>query len=397
MEIRYLEALPAAAELVVIGGGVVGCATAFFAARAGLRPLLLEQRPRLATLTTPVSTGAFRLQFDNLEELALVRRSVEVFLHFAEVTGQDRYSLQVRPQGYLFVTTTQEGVERQRRLVSNLHAWSQSDVELLSGDEARYRFPFLATEVRQARFRAGDGFLDPRALAMGLATGAGVETLTGCTVTGFRERGGRLVAVQTDRGEVATEQAVLAAGPFLGMVARLAGVELPVEAVRRQKVVMPDVPEVPPGAPMLIDDDTGAHWRPAFRGAYLLFTDPHTPPSPPHEDVPLDHHFTFALLDPASPVAVARTAPFWRQVWGRNVAQTLLQAGQYTMTPDHRPLIGATPLEGLYAHGGYSGHGIMASTAGSRLLAEFLTGARQENDNPFRLDRAFIERERDIL
>jgi sarcosine oxidase subunit beta len=71
--VRYIEDPPRSAELVIIGGGIVGAATAFHASRAGLCPVLLERRAALCTLTTPASTGAFRLQFDNREELELVR------------------------------------------------------------------------------------------------------------------------------------------------------------------------------------------------------------------------------------------------------------------------------------------------------------------------------------
>jgi sarcosine oxidase subunit beta len=148
---------------------------------------------------------------------------------------------------------------------------------------------------------------------------------------------------------------------------------------------------------MTIDEDTGAHWRPALRGAYLLFTDPATPPSPPVQDVTPRHEFAFRLMNPASPVSVARTAPFWREVWQRSWANWLLQGGQYTMTPDHRPLIGETQVEGLYVNGGYSGHGVMGSPAGSRLLVDVLTGKIQTDDNPFRLDRTFAHRELDVL
>ena len=98
---RYSTDPPATADLVVIGGGVVGAATAWQAARAGLRPVIVEARPALCTLTTPVAAGAFRLQFDNLEELTLVRESVDLFLHFEERTGQRAYALNVRQQGYL--------------------------------------------------------------------------------------------------------------------------------------------------------------------------------------------------------------------------------------------------------------------------------------------------------
>src|SRR6266540_806791 len=187
MAIRYLPGLPRTAELVVIGGGIVGAATAFHAARAGLRPLVLERRPALCSLTTAVAAGGFRLQLETREQLELVRESAELFLHFAEATGQRGYDPAVRQQGYLWLTTTAEGAERQRRLVERQRAWGVGDVDLLDGDEAR-----------------------------------------------------------------------------------LAGVALPVTAVRRQKLVMPEVPQVPADAPMTIDDDTGVHWRPAFRGASLL-------------------------------------------------------------------------------------------------------------------------------
>jgi sarcosine oxidase subunit beta len=148
---------------------------------------------------------------------------------------------------------------------------------------------------------------------------------------------------------------------------------------------------------MTIDDDTGAHWRPALRGAYLLFTDPSTPPGPPSEHLTPEPDFAFRLLDPSSPVSVARLVPFWKRVWERSTAHWLLQCGQYTVTPDHRPLIGATPAEGLFLNTGYSGHGIMGSPAGSRLLVNLLTGTMRASENPFPLDRAFTHRELDVL
>src|SRR5215210_8635825 len=111
--LRVADALPRSADLVVIGGGIVGAATAFYAARAGLDAVILEKRPALATLTTPVSTGAFRLQFDNPEEIALVREGVALFERFAEVAELPGYDIGVRRQGYLFCTTTEAGMRRQ--------------------------------------------------------------------------------------------------------------------------------------------------------------------------------------------------------------------------------------------------------------------------------------------
>jgi sarcosine oxidase, subunit beta len=382
---------------VIVGGGIVGAATAFYASRVGLSPLLIERRPALCTLTTPASTGAFRLQFDNLEELDLVRESVDLFLNFQEITGQGNYDIDVRQQGYLFATTDQERAEWQRGLVEQQHGWGQTDIEVLDGNEVRRRFPWIGDNVVQARFRAGDGFIDPKMATMGLVEGAGVDVMVNTGVTGFRVRGDRLEAVETTAGEISTERAVIACGPLSGLLSETVGVRLPIETVTRQKLVLPDVPEVPQNAPMTIDDETGTHWRPALRGAYVLFTDPTTEPSPATESVPTDPAFAFQVLAPDSPFSTSRIVPFWRDVWERGSSNWMFQAGQYTNTPDHRPLLGPLEVEGLFVNTGYSGHGIMGGPAGSRHLVDVLTGIVGPDENPFRVDRRFETREFDRL
>jgi sarcosine oxidase subunit beta len=327
-----------------------------------------------------------------------VRESVDLFVNFSEVTGQRDYDPAIRRQGYLWLTTSESVAESQRRLVAVQHSWGLTDVELLDGDETRYRFPYVAPSVVQSRFRQDDGFLDPKEVTMGMAAASGGEAVTSCAVTGFRIRGDRLEGVETERGFISTRTAVIAAGPFSGPVAALARVGLPLSTVRRQKVVLPEIADVPRDAPLTIDEDTGVHWRPAgTTGAYLLFTDPQTPPSPPAEDVPVDHGFAFQLLDPCSPASLGRVSPFWDQVWERGTANWMIQAGQYTMTPDHRPLIGETGVEGLFINGGYSGHGIMGSPAGSRHLIDLMAGKTSAVANPFRLDRPFNHPPTDVL
>src|SRR6266545_1424049 len=227
MPIRYLPALPQGAELVIIGGGIVGAATAFHASRAGLRPLLLERRPALCSLTTAVAAGGVRLQLDTEEQLRLVRESAELFAHFAEVTGQAEYRSGLRRHGYLWLTTSADGAERQRRLVAEQRGWGVTGVELLSGDEARRAFPFVGPEVVQARYRAEDGLLDPKGVTLGLAAASGAQVVVGCEVVGLRCRGGggRVVEVETTLGRVGADAVVVAAGPFSGEVARLGAVD----------------------------------------------------------------------------------------------------------------------------------------------------------------------------
>jgi hypothetical protein len=147
---------------------------------------------------------------------------------------------------------------------------------------------------------------------------------------------------------------------------------------------------------MTIDFETGAHWRPAGTGAHALWTAP-APAEPPLDDVPTSSAFAFGLLDPRSDHALARIVPFWKEVWVSSRLQWWLQAGQYTYTPDRRPLLGPTIVPGLAVNTGYSGHGIMGSIGGSRRAVDAITGALRPEANPFRPDRPMASRSFDIL
>jgi glycine/D-amino acid oxidase-like deaminating enzyme len=209
--------------------------------------------------------------------------------------------------------------------------------------------------------------------------------LTDTRVTGFDTRDG-LTAVRTGRGTISTRACVIACGPMSGAVARLAGIDLPIEVFLRHKLVIPDAPHVPQWAPLTFDEDTGAHWRPAGAGAYLLISVADQAPGEAVDDPVADADFVDQVLGPDSPTSVARVTPFWREVTPRE--DWTVMCGLYTVTPDHRPLIGETPVSGLYVNTGYSGHGVMSSIGGARHLVERITGTRTHN--PFALERTFV-------
>ncbi|MBV9324477.1 MAG: FAD-binding oxidoreductase [Chloroflexi bacterium] len=391
------DEFPQTADVVVIGGGIVGAATAFFARRAGMKVVLLEKRPALCTLTTPASTGAFRLQFDNPEEIALVREGIELFEHFAEIAELPGYDLHLKKQGYLFCATSDVGVEHQRHFVEALHGWGVTDVELLSGDEARYRFNYLSPEIVQARFRASDGWLDPKRLTFGYARASGATICVNTPAIGFDLSGDRVTGVRTPRGTVACEHAVVATGPFAASVAAMAGLRLDLRPTIRHKLVIPELQVIPAAGPMTIHEETAAHWRPTLAGCYGLLTDPKTSAGEPLDNVPTSVDFAFNLLDPRSPTSLARLSPMWESVWNDGSLYWLLQAGQYTYTPDHRPLLGPSDVPGLVLNVGYSGHGIMGSAGGSRLTVDAMLGQVRAEANPFRPQRTMVERPLDIL
>jgi hypothetical protein len=162
-------------------------------------------------------------------------------------------------------------------------------------------------------------------------------------------------------------------------------------------MIIPDLPALPLDCPMTIHEETAAHWRPGLRGCFALWTEPDTPAGEPLDNVPTNAEFAFGLLDPKSPRSLARLSPIWESIWTDGSVNWLLQAGQYTYTADRRPLLGPSDIPGLVLNVGYSGHGIMASAGGSRLVVDALVGRLSVTDNPFRPQRPMVERPLDIL
>ncbi len=387
---------PPRADLVVVGGGILGTATAFHAASRGLDVVLLEHGHRLGGLTTQASAGGHRLQFDSPEEVALLRESLEAWDHLGDLVGEPGLDLRRVRNGYLWVTRDPARAASQRTQVDAQRAIGVDAVTWLAGDEARRSFPFLAPDVVGARYRALDGWLDPLIATRAFADGAirrGATIAFGTPVTGFEVSAGRVSAVLTATGRVECGWAIVAAGPFTGEILALAGVTVPLAARLRQRLYLPAVPEVPRDAPMTIDEDSGSHWRPEAGGAYVLRPDPDAPVLPATHDPVAPRAFYDLLLDPESPVAVARHAPFWRTTWERRSQHWYVTAGQYTYSPDHKPLLGPTAIPNLGINGGYSGHGIMAAPAGSRVALDALLGVVAPGSNPFRADRAFAHDE----
>lgn len=375
--------LPCSADIVVIGGGIIGCATAFYATEAGFDTVVLERRDGLGTLTTAASEECFRAQFDEPENVKMMLESIAVFQDFAEVIRIPGCDIDIQQQGYLFLTAAREGAELLRKRVQQQHSIGLSDVELLNGDETRQRFPFVGPSVLAATFRAKDGWLSAHELTYGFAKGSSALFAVQTEATGIRLDARGVAAVATTRGEISTRCVVISAGPFSGVVASWAGVQLPLANLRRQKVVLGNVPLVPRDAPMTIDADTGAYWRPEVGGAALGWALPEEP-SEPLESVPTDWTFPAVVLDGA-----ARLVPFWKQVAEALTRDNVfLSAGQYTCTPDHKPIIGpCSVVPGLYFNLGYSGHGIMASPGGARLLVDLIIDPAANVENPFRYER----------
>lgn len=375
------ERVPSTAEVVVIGGGIVGAATTFYLAMAGLSPVLVESGSHLGNLTTENSAHGLHAQFEDPVKIKMMSESIATYANFAAVLGlpAEKVDIHFTTQGYLFATTARTGPAQLRARVERQQAAGLADVEYLDGDEARHRFPWLAPEVTAATFRAGDGWMDSCAATEAFVLASGARAYLETEVRAIRRDGGRVTGVETDHGTISTNLVVLAAGPF---TQTLAGEPLPVTLVRGHRLVVPAQPEIPLDAPVVVDVASGAYWRPYQDGA-LLGWPRNEAPGPPLAPVPVNPTFPNMVLRDSE--GVGRLTPFWREVAPRLRPDELwLVAGQYDNTPDQKPLIGRSRVtEGLWIHAGYGNCGIMGSPSGARILAELITGSLRAEDNPF--------------
>ncbi|MCC7161480.1 MAG: FAD-binding oxidoreductase [Anaerolineae bacterium] len=373
-------------DVIIIGGGIVGAASAFFCAQAGLGVTLFEKREALGLLTTAASLAAFRAQFAEAENIAMMLESISFFENIRERTGLADADIGMVQQGYLFCTTNPETPARMQKRVAFQRAHGLADVELWDGDETRKHFPFVSAEVVGATYRARDGWLSPNDLTNVYARAAvrdGAQIFNETNVQEIIVSGGMTRGVRTTRGEYHAPLIILAAGPYARRFAARYEWDLPINLIRRQHAAIKENALIPRDAPMTIDADTGAHWRPEGRGAILAINTDEAP-GEPTDDIKPDWEYPALALD-----GVMRVSPFWEQI-----AETLrkgdldVRAGQYDMTPDAKPIIDTHPhIRGLYVHCGYSGHGVMGSAAGARILADLITGKAKPADNAFGMER----------
>ena len=373
-------------RIIAVGGGIIGVATAYFLGRSGHQVILLEREKTLGELTTAASMQAVRAQFSDPANIAFMQESLSFYEQFEQRLDLPGHDIGFHQQGYLFVTSEETEVEPLQQRVALQHRYGLSDVEFLAGRALHERFPYLAEEALAGTFRARDGWLSAHEALLGFRQAARRYDVTfqmRTMVERVLRQGNKISGVATTEGNLDADHVVLTAGPFTAGLAQTAGVTLPLDPTRRHRLVIGEHALIPGWAPMTIDHDTGAHWRPEGPGAALAWAEPEEP-SPPTMHISPDPAFPFRVLE-----GVYRLNPFWL-----DVAETLprsqvfLDAGQYTVSPDHNPLIGPVPeVEGLWVSSGFSGHGVMATPAAARLLADLLDGARPLSTNPFALDR----------
>ena len=376
--------LPKTADVVVVGGGIVGVATAFWLSRSGLSTVLLEMRDGLSTLTTPMSIESFRTQFTEPAMAEIALPSISMYENFAETTGLEDYDIALKHQGYLFVSDDESMIDKLQGAVDTHHRLGAKESEFLSNDDIRQRFPFINPDMVAGTFSQRDGWLSSHEATQGFAKASSAQYLLGTKVTGIEQDANGICAVETNFGRIATRQVVNAAGPFAPQVAAMVGVDLPVEAVRRQKIHINPHPDIPRDAPLCIDIGSEVYWRPEHGGALAAWVDDEEPAEQnPQEDVATDWDFPAMVLD-----KLPKLSPFWNDIIDNLGARDIqASAGYYMYTPDSQPLLG--PVEqvpGFHLNCGYWA-GVMLAPAAGKRVADLVVGEMTNQDNPLRLSR----------
>ena len=347
------------ADVVVIGGGVVGVSIAYHLALKKAGKIILLEKGQLGEGSTSRCVGGIRVQFSTEINIRFSLEALKTFEHFEEEFGVNP---EFRRIGYLFLATTPvemkvfEGNK-------GLQAKFGIPVELLETDEIRQRWPYLRTDdVLGGTYCPLDGYAGPSEVLSGFVAGAkreGAKIYEGMEATGISLKGSRVSGVRTKDGEISTPVIVNAGGPFAASVGEMAGVKVPVKPLRRQVFVTAPFQLTDQTIPLTIDFHRGWYFRKEVDGLLL--------------SGPLDREPSFNLGVDYDAMAEAAENAMYRVPLLEKARIARGWAGLYEISPDNHAILGPFPgLEGFFLANGFSGHGFQHSPAVGKVIAELI-------------------------
>ena len=355
------------AEIVIIGGGIIGTSIAYHLAQKKAKGVVLLEKGMLGEGSTAKCAGGIRAQFSTEINIRFSLESFNTWNHFQEIMEGE---LDFKKVGYLFLAATEdEWAVFQSN--SDLQHKFGIPVELLSAQEIQYRWPYLRVDdLRGGTFCAWEGYAGPYEALSGFARGArrgGVKVLEETEVIQVLRNGNQVAGVRTRRGDISAPLVVNAAGPYAGEVGKMAGAEVPVQPYRRQLFFTGPFPHISDPIPLVIDFHRAWYFR--REGSGLLL-------SGPKDNVP-----SFNLnVDYDAMVEVAENSMYRVPIMEKAEIDRGW-AGSYEISPDNHAILGEFPgLKGFFLANGFSGHGFQHSPAVGRVMAELILGEKPSTD-----------------
>lgn len=352
------------ADVVIIGAGIVGSSIAYQLTKAGCRNVvLLERESHQGKGSTGKSMGGVRAQFSTDSSIRMSLYSIPFFRDFEAALG---HPSGYRSQGYLFMATEPRHMNYLRANYEKQVAAGLKTVRIVSTQEIVGMVPQVrADDVIGGTFCSTDGFVDPYSVMTGFTLRAidqGATLIREAPVDAIERDAKGVCAVQSAQGRIETRIVVCASGAWSAQVASLAGIDLPVEPLRRMLVPTEPFDKISHAAPMTIDMTTGFHFRPEGLGLLMAWNDPDEKPG-------FNTNFDRAFIEKILTRGVARFPVLEEAA----VNPSRAWAGLYEMTPDHHPILGAVPqVGGFFVATGFSGHGVMHSPATGKIMADLI-------------------------
>ncbi len=350
---------PTEADVVIVGGGVMGASAAFHLAEAGVKVVLVE-RDQLASGSTSKAAGGIRAQFSDELNITIAMRSIKAFENFATRPGGD---IGLHQNGYLFLLTNQADVDLISKDVELQQSLGVPSV-MLTPEQAKELSPFInIDDVLAASFCPIDGHCTPESVVLGYGAGArelGARVLTNTAVTGITMDGQTITGVDTSKGHIATTTVICTAGAWSPAVGAMVGIDIPVSPLRRPIWFTEPMDNVPKNCPMTIDFSSGFYFHPEGPGLLFGMADREQPAGFEHDIKP-------DWLETVSE-EIAKRAPALLDV---GVAGGW--TGFYEATPDHNALIGESTKVSRFLYAtGFSGHGFLQGPAVGEILRDFV-------------------------
>ena len=345
---------------------MVGASVAYHLTERGVKDvLILERENRLGSGSTGKATGGIRAQFENDINIKMSLYSIDFFNKFNDLTGVD---CGYEPRGYLFFATTENQFEYLKNNVAKQKNLGVKDIKIVDCQTISEMIKGLNCEdIHGGSFGAKDGFINPLGVLEGFTRKAkenAAKFLTKTEVFSIETKNGKVESVKTNRGTIETKTVVVCAGAWARSLAKTAGIDLPVEPLKRQIVWAKSENGLPENLPMVIDLGSGFHFRPAKDSRNeLLFACPDADEKP-NFNTDFEESFIEKVYEKAK-----HRASFLAET---KVIKEKCRAGLYENTPDHHAILGGCDVGGLFFANGFSGHGVMHAPATGRALSEII-------------------------